>query len=132
MPPLSPDRQLSWTAVSIGSGKTLRVGTSNMSFQFYARRLTGYITGSDMKIPTFEELPIRKDLPAESSWGVFGDNDALGCLNFLTPEGVVEAARRRHIGIEEVPAVRAEGMNIPPLAIHAVPNGEKAIEAVVF
>jgi kynurenine formamidase len=46
-----------------------------------------------MKIPSFEELPIRKDLPAESSWGVFGDNDALGCLNFLTPEGVVEAAR---------------------------------------
>ena len=53
-----------------------------------------------MKIPTFEELPIRKDLPAESSWGVFGDNDA--------PD------------------------DIPPLAIHAVPNGEKAIEALVF
>ena len=100
MPPLSLVRQLSWTAVSIGSGKTLRVGTSNMSFQFYARRLTGYITGSDMKIPTFEELPIRKDLPAESSWGVFGDNDALD--------------------------------DIPPLSIHAVPNGEKAIEALVF
>jgi kynurenine formamidase len=46
-----------------------------------------------MKIPTFEELPIRKDLPADCSWGVFGDDDALGCLNFLTPEGVVEAAR---------------------------------------
>jgi kynurenine formamidase len=46
-----------------------------------------------MKIPTFEELPIRKDLPADCSWGVFGDNDALGCLNFLTAEGVVDAAR---------------------------------------
>ncbi len=46
-----------------------------------------------MKIPTFEELPIRKNLPADSSWGVFGDNDALGCLNFLTAEGVVEAAK---------------------------------------
>ena len=45
-----------------------------------------------MKIPTFEELPIRKELPADCSWGVFGDNDALGCLNFLTAEGVVEAA----------------------------------------
>jgi kynurenine formamidase len=45
-----------------------------------------------MKIPTFEELPIRKDLPEDSSWGVFGDHDALGCLNFLTAEGVVEAA----------------------------------------
>jgi kynurenine formamidase len=45
-----------------------------------------------MKIPTFEELPIRKDLPADCSWGVFGDDDALGCLNFLTPEVIVEAA----------------------------------------
>lgn len=44
-------------------------------------------------LPTFEELPIRKDLPAESSWGVFDGNYALGCLNFLTPEGIVEAAR---------------------------------------
>jgi len=45
-----------------------------------------------MKIPTFNELPIRKDLPADCSWGVFGDNDPFGCLNFLTAEGVVEAA----------------------------------------
>ena len=43
------------------------------------------------KIPAFDELPVRKDAPAESSWGVF-DNPALGCLNFLTPAGVVEAA----------------------------------------
>jgi kynurenine formamidase len=49
-------------------------------------------TGSEMKIPKFEELPIRKDLPADCSWGVFGDKDALGCLNFLTAEGVVAAA----------------------------------------
>lgn len=46
-----------------------------------------------MKIPTFEELPIRKDLPADCSWGVFGNDDAGGCLNFLTAEGVVEAAQ---------------------------------------
>lgn len=44
-------------------------------------------------IPTFDELPVRKDLPAESSWDIFDKNYALGCLNFLTPEGVVEAAR---------------------------------------
>lgn len=44
------------------------------------------------EIPTFDELPIRDDAPAESSWGVF-DNEALGCLSFLTPEGVVDAAR---------------------------------------
>lgn len=36
------------------------------------------------------------------------------------------------IGIEDVQTVRAEGMNIPPLAIHAAPNGEKAVEALVI
>jgi hypothetical protein len=29
-------------------------------------------------------------------------------------------------------AVRAEGMNISPLAIHGVPNREKAVEALVI
>jgi FMN-dependent NADH-azoreductase len=36
------------------------------------------------------------------------------------------------IGIEDVQTVRAEGMDIPPLAIHAVLNGEKAVEALVI
>ena len=36
------------------------------------------------------------------------------------------------IGIDDVQTVRAEGMNIPPLAIYAVPNGEKTVEALVI
>src|SRR5437588_1918552 len=44
-------------------------------------------------VPRFKKLPVRKDAPPESSWGVFGDDDELGCLNFLTPKGVVAAAR---------------------------------------
>jgi FMN-dependent NADH-azoreductase len=36
------------------------------------------------------------------------------------------------IGIEDVQTVRAEGTNIPPLAIHAVPNREKAVAALVI
>jgi FMN-dependent NADH-azoreductase len=44
--------------------------------------------------------------------------------NFGIPSGF--------IGIEDVQTVRAEGMNIPPLAIHAVPNGEKVIEALAI
>jgi FMN-dependent NADH-azoreductase len=36
------------------------------------------------------------------------------------------------IGIDDVQTVRAEGMNIPPLAIYAVPNGEKAVQALVI
>jgi kynurenine formamidase len=45
------------------------------------------------KLPRFSELPVKEGAPADSSWGVFGDNDEFGCLNFLTAEGVVEAAR---------------------------------------
>jgi hypothetical protein len=44
------------------------------------------------KMPRFSELPVRNGAPPESNWGVFGD-DELGCLNFLTEEGVVSAAR---------------------------------------
>src|SRR5229473_5589745 len=44
-------------------------------------------------IPKFAELPVKVDAPPESSWGVFGDDDQIGCLNFLTADGVIEAAR---------------------------------------
>jgi len=36
------------------------------------------------------------------------------------------------IGINDVQTVRAQGMNIPALAPHAIPDGEKAIEALAL
>lgn len=48
---------------------------------------------------------------------------------------VVEPYLRRilgFVGIEDVQIARAEGMNIPPLAIHALPNGEKTVEAIAL
>ena len=45
------------------------------------------------QLPRFSDLPVKQDAPPDSSWGVFGGDDELGCLNFLTAEGVVEAAR---------------------------------------
>src|SRR5690242_5891032 len=44
-------------------------------------------------LPKFDQLPAQPGAPPESSWGVFGEDYALGCLNFLTPTGVVDAAR---------------------------------------
>src|SRR5688500_12293971 len=35
--------------------------------------------------------PPYDELPSHSSWGVWGDEDVLGCLNLLTPERVVAA-----------------------------------------
>ena len=45
-----------------------------------------------MKLPDYDELPIRKGAPAGSAWGVFGDDDELGTLNLLTPQRVREAS----------------------------------------
>ena len=45
------------------------------------------------KLPRYDELPVAAGKPPQSSWGVWGDGDVLGCLNLLTPERVVEAAR---------------------------------------
>jgi kynurenine formamidase len=50
------------------------------------------------KIPKFSQLPVKPGAPADSNWGVFGDDDEVGCVNFLTPEGIVEAAKLVHNG----------------------------------
>jgi len=51
-----------------------------------------------MKLPDYDELPIRKGAPAGSAWGVFGDDDELGTLNLLTPERVRQAAAEIRTG----------------------------------
>ena len=38
------------------------------------------------KLPKFAQLPTKAGAPADSNWGVFGDTDEVGCVNFLTPE----------------------------------------------
>src|SRR6476620_11852376 len=41
---------------------------------------------------TYAELMARSDAPPGSCWGLFGPDDELGTLNFLTPERVRAAA----------------------------------------
>jgi kynurenine formamidase len=43
------------------------------------------------KLPSYDELPVRKGAPAGAAWGVFGDDDEVGTINLLTPERVVAA-----------------------------------------
>lgn len=43
-------------------------------------------------IPPFSQLPTAAGLPAGSSWGVFGAEDHVGTLNFVTAEAVTRAA----------------------------------------
>lgn len=44
-------------------------------------------------IPPFESLPLGKDDPRFSAWGLYGDKDELGTLNRLTDERVAAAAK---------------------------------------
>jgi hypothetical protein len=48
---------------------------------------------NDNGIPAFEDLPLRKNDPHHSAWGLYGERDELGTLNRLTGERVVSAAR---------------------------------------
>lgn len=44
-------------------------------------------------LPSYAELSEREDAPKGSSWGLFGEDDQLGAVNFLTPERVAAAAK---------------------------------------
>ena len=48
--------------------------------------------GRRADVPTYRELLARKDGPPGSSWGVFGPDDQLGTLNFVTAEVTARAA----------------------------------------
>lgn len=43
-------------------------------------------------LPSYAELSAREDAPKGTNWGLFGADDQLGTVNFLTPEKVREAA----------------------------------------
>ncbi|MEO8457960.1 MAG: cyclase family protein [Chloroflexota bacterium] len=45
------------------------------------------------ELPSYAQLPATPGNPPGSSWGLWGDEDELGCLNLLTPERVVSAAK---------------------------------------
>ncbi|KPM42904.1 hypothetical protein AK830_g3614 [Neonectria ditissima] len=47
---------------------------------------------SDTPSPLLSDLPLRKDDPPYSAWGLWGEDDHLGTLNWLSPEVVRDAA----------------------------------------
>lgn len=44
-------------------------------------------------LPPYDQLPVKDGAPKRSAWGLFGDDDQLGCLNLITEEKVLEAAK---------------------------------------
>jgi len=50
-------------------------------------------------LPSYAELSERSDAPRGSNWVLFGTEDQLGTINFLTPERVTAAAKCVRKGI---------------------------------
>lgn len=50
------------------------------------------------RLPSYDELPVGEGKPARSSWGLWGDDDVLGCLNLLTEERALRGAGLVHRG----------------------------------
>lgn len=49
--------------------------------------------------PAFSDLPLRKDGPRGNIWGLFGEKDELGLLNYITPEVIRHATEEIKSGI---------------------------------
>src|SRR4051812_14598050 len=65
-------------------------------------------------LPAHADLPVVDGAPPGSSWGLWGSDDRLGCLNLLTPERIVEASRLVHRGGVSPPAAPLDVV-APPL-----------------
>ncbi|TGO75989.1 hypothetical protein BELL_0181g00070 [Botrytis elliptica] len=48
--------------------------------------------------PLFSSLPLQASGPRGNAWGLHGPTDQLGCLNRLTPENTIEAAKEIKYG----------------------------------
>lgn len=44
-------------------------------------------------LPKLNELPLNPGDPPKSAWGLWGPNDKLGALNYLTDEVVLKAIK---------------------------------------
>ncbi len=55
--------------------------------------MVSLMTTDRSNLPRYDDLPVAPGVPAGSSWGLWGEHDVFGCLNLLTPERVVEAAK---------------------------------------
>ena len=56
-------------------------------------------SGSPPPRPPFSSLPLDKNGPGRNCWGLFGANDELGQLNYITPEVTKAAAKEVIHGI---------------------------------
>lgn len=46
------------------------------------------------EFPSFSALPLQRDGPRGNSWGLWGPNDQIGTLNYLSEDVVARAAKQ--------------------------------------
>ncbi|KEF56740.1 uncharacterized protein A1O9_06930 [Exophiala aquamarina CBS 119918] len=66
------------------------------------------------RLPLFSDLPLHESHPPHSAWGVWDHDDQLGCLNHLTPNVVLDAAREIRAGETVGLSWELNQMRIPP------------------
>ncbi|KAH6691204.1 hypothetical protein BKA61DRAFT_532953 [Leptodontidium sp. MPI-SDFR-AT-0119] len=57
------------------------------------------VTKEQTILPKFEDLPLGKDDPPYSAWGLWGDNDEVGTVRLLTPARVARGAQEIREGL---------------------------------
>lgn len=62
------------------------------------RKAPMVLTDPTDDLPKFKDLPLDPSHPPHSAWFLWGKDDQLGCLNHLTPERVVAAAKEIQTG----------------------------------
>jgi hypothetical protein len=50
------------------------------------------------KLPSFDQLPLNEGDPPYSAWGLWGEDSALGSLNYLKDEVVAKAVQEVKTG----------------------------------
>lgn len=50
---------------------------------------------NQLQIPSFSELPVDKKGPHGNAWGLWGPDDQLGTLNYLTSDVVAKAVKEQ-------------------------------------
>lgn len=53
---------------------------------------------SELRLPGFDELPLRSGDPKGSAWGLWGPDDELGTLNLITNEVTQLALHEAKLG----------------------------------
>jgi hypothetical protein len=86
--------------------------------------LNGVSGSSKLVIPRYEELTQRDGAPNCSAWGIFGDDDELGTVNFISTDSVVQATRLVEQG-------KVFNLDCPINAFHTW-TGRRNAEHVIF